>query len=317
MDEKYFLSEGLAPISSDNETFDKLANKILKQQSKLGKLQNVSIKVKSLSESNLKHLIKIGAMAAVPITTAALYANKQAKKTAFDKYKREYKDLKVKHLDSVNSVVDKNNKKIDELTDGKKKQDAELEKKVAELQKAKEKPRSRRRTMGGKKAITDKDIEKVAGGSDEINKKFKDDYDKIVKANDQQVSSLEAKYKKDKVALKNDQRKRLKADKLRNSLAVGGATSLPFFAAALRKGTKREVLIEAKYKYGTKVFKVYEISKSELEAGIDKIIYKNTVTSLSRLKSAYTNIIKEDVTLEEFKLITLTESELELVMDWL
>ena len=317
MDEKYFLSEGLAPISSDNETFDKLANKILKQQSKLGKLQNVSIKVKSLSESNLKHLIKIGAMAAVPITTAALYANKQAKKTAFDKYKREYKDLKVKHLDSVNSIVDKNNKKIDELTDGKKKQDAELEKKVAELQKAKEKPRSRRRTMGGKKAITDKDIEKVAGGSDEINKKFKDDYDKIVKSNDQQVSSLEAKYKKDKVALKNDQRKRLKADKLRNSLAVGGATSLPFFAAALRKGTKREVLIEAKYKYGTKVFKVYEISKSELEAGIDKIIYKNTVTSLSRLKSAYTNIIKEDVTLEEFKLITLTESELELVMDWL
>ena len=315
MNEKYFLSEGLAPISSDTETFDKLANKILKQQSKLGKLENVSIKVKSLSESNLKRLFKIGAMAAVPITAAALYANKQAKKTAFDKYKREYKDLKVKHLDSVNSVVDKNNKKIDELTDGKKKQDAELEKKVEELQKAKEKPRSRRRTMGGKKAITDRDIEKVAGGSEEINKKFKDDYEKIVKSNDQQVSSLESKYKKDKVALKNDQRKRLKADKLRNSLAAGGATSLPFFAAALRKGTKREVFIEAKYKYGTKVFKVYEISKSELEAGIDKVIYKNTVASLNRLKSAYTNSIKEDVTLEEFKLITLTENELELIME--
>lgn len=315
MDEKYFLSEGLAPISSDTETFDKLANKILKQQSKLGKLQNVSITVKSLSESNLKRLVKIGAMASVPITAAALYANKQAKKTAFDKYKREYKDLKVKHLDSVNAVVDKNNKKIDNLTDGKKKQDAELEKKVAELQKAKEKPRSRRRTMGGKKAITDKDIEKVAGGSDELNKKFKDDYDKIAKSNAQQVSSLEDKYKKGKVTLKNDQRKRLKADKLRKSLTNAGVTSLPFFATALRKGTKREVLIEAKYKYGTKVFKVYEISKSELEAGIDKIIYKNTVTSLSRLKSAYTNIIKEDVTLDEFKQITLTESELEIVMD--
>ena len=80
---------------------------------------------------------------------------------------------------------------------------------------------------------------------------------------------------------------------------------------------KQNVVIEAKYKYGTKVFKVYEISKSELEAGIDKVIYKNTVASLSRLKSAYTNSIKEDVTLEEFKLITLTESELESVMDWL
>lgn len=315
MNEKYFLSEGLAPISSDTETFDKIATKILKQQSKLGKLQNVSIKVKSLSESNLKRLVKIGAIAAVPITAAALYGNKQAKKTAFDKYKREYKDLKVKHLDSVNAVIDKNNKKIDDLTDGKKKQDAELEKKVAELQKAKEKPRSRRRTMGGKKAITDRDIEKAAGGSDEINKKFKDDYDKIVKSNEQQVSSLEAKYKKDKVALKNDQRKRLKADKLRKSLTDAGVTSLPFFAAALRKGTKREVFIEAKYKYGTKVFKVYEISKSELEAGIDKIIYKNTVASLSRLKSAYTNIIKEDVTLEEFKLITLNESELETILE--
>lgn len=314
MNEKYFLSEGLAPISSDTETFDKLANKILKQQSKLGKLENVSIKVKSLSESNLKRLVKIGAMAAVPITAAALYANKQAKKTAFDKYKREYKDLKGKHIDSVNAVVEKNNKKIDELTDGKKKKDAELEKKLEELQKAKGR-RSRRRAMGGKKVITDRDIKKVAGGSDEINKKFKDDYDKIVKSNDQQVSSLEAKYKKDKVALKNDQRKRLKADKLRNSLTASGVTSLPFFAAALRKGTKREVFIEAKYKYGTKVFKVYEISKSELEAGIDKIIYKNTVASLSRLKSAYTNIIKEDVTLEEFKLITLTESELETILE--
>ena len=123
MNEKYFLSEGLAPISSDTETFDKLANKILKQQSKLGKLENVSIKVKSLSESNLKRLVKIGAMAAVPITAAALYANKQAKKTAFNKYKQEYKDLKVKHLDSVDAVVDKNNKKIDELTDSKKKKD--------------------------------------------------------------------------------------------------------------------------------------------------------------------------------------------------
>ncbi len=309
----YFLSEGLAPISSDTETFDKIANKILKQQSELGKLQNVSIKVKSLSKSNLKRLVKIGALVAIPITAAALYANKQAKKTAFDKYKREYKDLKVKHLDSVNAIVDKNNKKIDELTDGKKKQDIELEKKVEELQKAKVKTRSRRRTMSGKKAITDRDIEKVAGGSEELNKKFKADYEKIVKSNDQQVSSLEAKYKKGKVALKNDQRKRLKADKLRNSLA----TSLPFFAAALRKGTKREVLIEAKYKYGTKVFKVYEISKSELEAGIDKVIYKNTVASLSRLKLAYTTNIKEDVTLKEFKQITLTESELESVMDWL
>lgn len=314
MNEKYFLSEGLAPISSDTETFDKVATKILKQQSKLGKLENVSIKVKSLSESNLKRLVKIGAMAAVPITTAALYANKQAKKTAFDKYKSEYKDLKGKHIDSVNSVVEKNNKKIDELTDGKKKQDAELEKKLEELQKAKGR-RSRRRTMGGKKVITDRDIKKAAGGSEEINKKFKDDYDKIVKSNEQQVSSLEAKYKKDKVALKNDQRKRLKADKLRNSLAASGVTSLPFFAAAIHKGTKREVFIEAKYKYGTKVFKVYEISKSELEAGIDKIIYKNTVASLSRLKSAYTNIIKEDITLEEFKLITLTESELETILE--
>ncbi len=131
-----FLTEGLAPISSDTETFDKVVNKILKQQSKLGKLQNVSIKVKSLSESNIKRLVKIGALAVIPITATALYGNKQAKKTAFDKYKREYKDLKVKHLDSVNTLVDKNNKKIDNLIDGKKKQDVELEKKVAELQKA-------------------------------------------------------------------------------------------------------------------------------------------------------------------------------------
>ena len=50
-------------------------------------------------------------------------------------------------------------------------------------------------------------------------------------------------------------------------------------------------------------------------AGIDRVIDKNTVASLNHLKSAYTNSIKEDVTLEEFKLITLTENELELIME--
>ena len=49
----------------------------------------------------------------------------------------------------------------------------------------------------------------------------------------------------------------------------------------------------------------------------DKIILKIIGDTIKRLKTEEDFPIKEDVNLEEFKQINLTESELESVMDWL
>ena len=108
-----------------------------------------------------------------------------------------------------------------------------------------------------------------------------------------------------------------KRTKTTNTVLAGVGTGLPFFINAIRKCLKQEVLITAKYKYGTKVFKVYDASKYEIQSGIDKVILKSITELVSRMKKNSQFPIKEDVTLEEFRQITLTESELESVMDWM
>ena len=123
--------------------------------------------------------------------------------------------------------------------------------------------------------------------------------------------------KKDHADKMEQGKKKKKKRRIISTIGSAAATNLPFFINAIRKGLKQEVLITAKYKYGTKVFKVYDASKYEIQSGIDKVILKSITELVSRMKKNVQFPIKEDVTLEEFKQITLTESELESVMDWM
>ena len=262
----YFLSE---EVSNNQQTkvFKKVASKILKQQGKLGQIQGMTVTVKSLTESNLKRLVKDGALAIVPVTAAALYINKSAEKCASNWFKREegeHKDL----IDKMNAHHERERQSI-----------AEFDKYVdkSEMEERAKKKQAWEQKHNDKIAELDKDH------GDRMNKG----------------------------------KKFWKATRVASVTGSASLVNLPFFVNFIRKGTKQEILINVRYKYGTKVFKVYDASKRELRAGIDKIILKIIGDTIKRLKTEKDFPIKEDVTLEEFKQINLTESELESVMDWM
>ena len=256
--------------------FEKVASKILKQQSKLGKLQGLSVEVKSLSDSVLKRLVKNGALAVVPVTVAALYANKQAKQNAAKWFKERDKNHKnllntMQAHHEFDKAIDSSTDSFDNITLGlMNKADAQM------LRKEKEKER---------------------------------------KASEQKYQKELSDMKKEHADKLKKGKKDWKIRRTVNTVSTAAAVNLPFFINFIRKGLKQEVLITAKYKYGTKVFKVYDASKYEIQSGIDKVILKSVSEVVARMKKNAQFPIKEDVTLEEFKLITLTESELESVMD--
>lgn len=241
--------------------FEKVASKILNQQAKLGKLQSLSVNTKSLSKSVLKRLVKNGALAVVPVTAAALYANKKAKQNAAEWFKEQEKFHK-ELLGQVNDSY-KLRKKLDDNLDN---------------------------YFGGKP---------IDRSSEE--KSHKDRISSLNKRNADEMKQGKEDWKKTKIT---------------NTVLASVGTGLPFFINAIRKGLKQEVLITAKYKYGTKVFKVYDASKYEIQSGIDKVILKSITELVSRMKKNSQFPIKEDVTLDEFRQINLTESELESVIDY-
>ena len=225
--------------------FEKVANKILAQQSKLGKLQGLSVNVKNLSDSVLTRLVKNGAMAVVPITVAAVYTNKEAMERSAQFFKIQEK----RHKDDLEMT--KNNYERFKATNAKR---------------------------------------------DSLEKEYQDE-----------ISSMKKDYA-DRMKIKE---KSWEKTRKTNTAVASAAASIPFFVNFIRKGIKQEVLITARYKYGTKVFKVYDASKAEIQSGIDKIIFKSITELVARMKKNAQFPIKEDVTLEEFKQINLTESELE------
>ncbi len=286
--------------------FEKAASRILKQQSKLGKLQGLSVTTKSLSESVLKRLVKNGTLAVVPVTVAAIYANKKAKQNAAEWFKKREKW----HKDDLNRVKSHHeiDKAFDSLGDSfNNNHQARMSQADAEMLKS---YNAISKDLGD---AFKKDIEEE---QKEAAKRQKEK-ERERKAQEREYQKEVSDMKKDHADMMKKGKKEWKQEIITNTLASAAAVNLPFFINAIRKGLKQEVLITAKYKYGTKVFKVYDASKYEIQSGIDKVILKSITEVVSRMNKNTQFPIKEDVTLEEFKLITLTESELETAMEWL
>lgn len=284
--------------------FEKAASKILKQQAKLGQLQSLSVNTKSLSESVLKRLVKNGAVAIVPVTAAAIYANKKAKQNAEKWFKNQEKfhkdDLEWrKGRHDLNKAFDSMHDSVINRHQGRMSQaDEEMLKSYNNISK----------DLGDKFKKTIEKEQKEAA--------------RRQKEEEEERKAQEREYRKEISDMKKDHadnmkkgKKKWKQKRIVNTVASAAAVNLPFFINAIRKGLKQEVLITAKYKYGIKVFKVYDASKYEIQSGIDKVILKSITELVSRMKKNAQFPIKEDVNLEEFKQITLTESELESVMD--
>lgn len=299
----YFLSEEVTN-NQPTKGFEKVANKILKQQAKLGKLQSLSVNTKSLPESVLKRLVKNGAVAIVPVTAAAIYANKKAKQNAEKWFKKQEKfhkdDLNMmKERQDIDKAFDSMHDSFDSRHQGRMSQaDAEMLKSYNNISK----------DLGDQ---FKKDIENRQKEAARRQKEREEERKAREREYQKEISDMNKDYADRMEKGKKDWKKR----RIVGTIGSAAATNLPFFINFIRKGLKQEVLITAKYEYGTKVFKVYDASKYEIQSGIDKVILKSITEVVSRMKKNVQFPIKEDVNLEEFKQITLTESELESVMD--
>lgn len=285
--------------------FEKVASKILNQQAKLGKLQSLSVNTKSLSESVLKRLVKNGALAVVPVTAAAIYANKKAKQNA----EKWFKEQEKFHKDNLEWSKGRHdlNKSFDSMHDS-----------------------FINRHQGRMSQANAEMLKSVNNISKDLGDEFKKTIEKEQKEaairqkeREEERKAQEREYQKEISDMKKDHadnmkkgKKKWKQKRIVNTVASAAAVNLPFFINSIRKGLKQEVLITAKYKYGTKVFKVYDASKYEIQSGIDKVILKSITELVSRMKKNSQFPIKEDVTLDEFRQINLIESELESVMDY-
>ena len=74
---------------------------------------------------------------------------------------------------------------------------------------------------------------------------------------------------------------------------------------------KLTIYVEAKYKYGTKVFEVFSATPETIKLSrIDKTIFNEVKTSVNRMKNNGFSV-REDLTLEAYKEIKLANSLLE------
>ena len=99
----------------------------------------------------------------------------------------------------------------------------------------------------------------------------------------------------------------MKKDSFKSYLKRNARSNLPISAVAgaaglathmLRKGKLKTLLIEAKYQYGTKLFKVYDISEAEEAQKLDRLILKEVSKYISQLKTKEKNEfpVRENVT---------------------
>ena len=78
---------------------------------------------------------------------------------------------------------------------------------------------------------------------------------------------------------------------------------------------KQNVVIEAKYKYGTKLFEVANLTQEQLDNGVDKKILREVTAAVASLKTAKEWAVKESASVDYLKLSALGESLIEDVLE--
>ena len=97
--------------------------------------------------------------------------------------------------------------------------------------------------------------------------------------------------------------------------AFAGASALSGGAIAAGVAlSKQQVIVEAKFAYGTKLFHVYNATKEEVEAKVDKQILKVLTQAIAKLKTAKEWAVKESASPAFIQSAVLAESMLEEVL---
>ena len=78
---------------------------------------------------------------------------------------------------------------------------------------------------------------------------------------------------------------------------------------------KQNVVIEAKYKYGTKLFEVANLTQEQLDNGVDKKILREVTAAVASLKTAKEWAVKESASVDYLNLAVLGETLIEDVLE--
>ena len=100
--------------------------------------------------------------------------------------------------------------------------------------------------------------------------------------------------------------------------AIGTATGTALRVsgtAGLALTKKQNIVIEAKYKYGTKLFEVANLNQEQLENKVDKKILREVTASVASLKTAKEWNVKESASVDYLNLAVLGETLIEDVLE--
>ena len=78
---------------------------------------------------------------------------------------------------------------------------------------------------------------------------------------------------------------------------------------------KQNVVIEAKYKYGNKLFEVANLTQEQLDNGVDKKILREVTAAVASLKTAKEWAVKESASVDYLNLAVLGETLIEDVLE--
>lgn len=281
-------------------TIESVAMRILKEQAKLGKLQSMNLSVRSISEQKRKRMIQAGVLGVALLTAGGFLAraakknielNKKREAETKERFAAQQRELEAseRERDAAWKEVDQKKKDFNRGFEERRKQFDKAAKQIKD---------------NDHKFDVDPEYKSLEKARKDLDK---DDYNKSSKS--------KRKNKKSK-APKSDNHAELKRqgkelDDLSKQLddLLKSESWNPVEEAFFEK--KLTIYVEAKYKYGTKVFEVFSATPEAIKSSkIDKKIFNEVKTSVNRMKNNGFSV-REDLTVEAYKEIKLTTSLLE------
>ena len=281
-------------------TIESVAMRILKEQAKLGKLQSMNLSVRSISEQKRKRMIQAGVLGVALLTAGGFLARAAKKNIELNKKREaETKESFAAQRRELEAIERERVAAWKELDQKKKDFKSGFEERRKQFDKA-------------AKQIKDNDHKFDVDPEYKSLEKSLKDLDKDDSNRSSKSKRKNKKYKEPESENKAELARRQKEmDQISKDLddLLKSESWNPVEEAFFEK--KLTIYVEAKYKYGTKVFEVFSATPEAIKSSkIDKKIFNEVKTSVNRMKNNGFSV-KEDLTVEAYKEIKLTTSLLE------
>ena len=289
-------------------TIESVAVRILKEQAKLGKLQSLNLSVRSISELKRKRMIQSGVLGVALLAAGGLMAygvkkdNEKSKKREAawnERFAAQQRELQASEREMKASWNELDQRKKD-FNRGFEERRAYADKAIKQIN---DNDAAFKRTQNKNYKNPESENKAALDRQQKILDKTSKDLDDLLGS-----TKSKGKNKKSKGS-KFDIDAELKRQSKELDDLLKSESWNPVEEAFFEK--KLTIYVEAKYKYGTKVFEVFSATPEAIKSSkIDKKIFNEVKTSVNRMKNNGFSV-REDLTLEAYKEIKLANSLLE------